>query len=69
MSFLGPVVADRLGLPEVATWPHVAGNEVFDVHSLLVPADFDPAGPRSRSSWPPRSASPRTGSDRWRPPR
>jgi MGT family glycosyltransferase len=45
MSFLGPVVADRLGLPEVATWPHFAGNERFDVHSLLVPADFDPTTP------------------------
>lgn len=48
MTFLGPLVTGRLGLREVATVANFAGNETFDLKSLLTPADFDPAHPKFR---------------------
>lgn len=48
MTFLGPMLADKLGLREAATVANFAGNETFTLGSVLVPADFDPAHPRFR---------------------
>jgi MGT family glycosyltransferase len=48
MTFLGPLLASKLGLPEVATVANFAGNETFSLASLLVPDDFDPTHPAFR---------------------
>ncbi|MFK4085435.1 macrolide family glycosyltransferase [Kribbella sp. NPDC020789] len=45
LTFIGPMMADRLGLREAATVANLATNEHFDLTSSLVPADFDPAHP------------------------
>ncbi|GAB3924027.1 glycosyltransferase [Kribbella albertanoniae] len=45
MTFIGPMMADQLGLPEAATVANFATNEHFDLTPSLVPADFDPGHP------------------------
>ncbi|MGW6276430.1 macrolide family glycosyltransferase [Kribbella sp. NPDC055071] len=46
LTFVGPMMAHKLGLHEAATVANLATNEHFDLTPSLVPADFDPAHPR-----------------------
>ncbi|MGH3916267.1 MAG: macrolide family glycosyltransferase [Pseudonocardiaceae bacterium] len=48
MTFLGPMVAGKPRLREVATVANFAGNETFNLGSLLIPPDFDPTHPKFR---------------------
>ncbi|MEU0089846.1 macrolide family glycosyltransferase [Kribbella sp. NPDC006257] len=46
MTFLGPMMAERLGLREATTVPNFAGNEHFNLRDAVVPANFDPTHPK-----------------------
>ncbi|SDD35108.1 macrolide family glycosyltransferase [Actinokineospora iranica] len=46
MTLPGRLLATRYGVPEVATVANFAGNESFDLGSLLTPPDFDPTHPK-----------------------
>jgi hypothetical protein len=46
MTFLGPMLAEKLGLREATTVPNFAGNEHFNLRDAVVPADFDPTHPK-----------------------
>ncbi|MFC9688612.1 macrolide family glycosyltransferase [Kribbella sp. NPDC056951] len=45
MTFIGSMLADKLGLPEATTVANFATNEHFDLTPSLIPADFDPGHP------------------------
>ncbi|HEY0805772.1 MAG TPA: macrolide family glycosyltransferase [Pseudonocardiaceae bacterium] len=48
LTVLGSIVADRLGVPGVATVPNFAGNDKVNLISLVIPPDFDPSHPTMR---------------------
>jgi MGT family glycosyltransferase len=48
LTFVGPMMAHKLGLREAATVANLATNEHFDLTASLIPADFDPGHPRFR---------------------
>jgi MGT family glycosyltransferase len=45
ITVLGSMLAAKLGLPSVATFPNFAGNDKFDIGTVLLPPDFDPQHP------------------------
>jgi len=45
VTVLGSMLAAKLGLPSVATYPNFAGNDKFDIATVLLPPDFDPQHP------------------------
>jgi len=45
ITVLGSMLAVKLGVPEVSTYPNFAGNDKFDISSVLLPPDFDPQQP------------------------
>ena len=48
LTILGSIVADRLGVPGVATVPNFAGNDKVNLIELVTPPDFDPSHPTMR---------------------
>jgi MGT family glycosyltransferase len=46
MTFLGPMLAEKLNLRQATTVPNFAGNEHFNLRDAVVPADFDPRHPK-----------------------
>jgi MGT family glycosyltransferase len=45
ITVLGSMLAAKLGLPSVSTFPNFAGNDKFDIGTVLLPPDFDPRHP------------------------
>ncbi|MFC0543011.1 macrolide family glycosyltransferase [Kutzneria chonburiensis] len=45
ITVLGSMLAAKLGLPSVTTFPNFAGNDKFDIARVLLPPDFDPQHP------------------------
>ncbi|MFF1819538.1 macrolide family glycosyltransferase [Kribbella sp. NPDC058245] len=56
MTFVGSMVADRLGLREATTVANFATNEHYDTRAAFVPADFDPSHPAFREFLAERAA-------------
>ncbi|QUQ64747.1 macrolide family glycosyltransferase [Kutzneria sp. CA-103260] len=48
VTVLGSMLAAKLGLPSVSTFPNFAGNDKFDISTVLLPPDFDPQHPTFR---------------------
>ena len=46
MTFIGPMLAEKLGLREATTGANFAGNDHFSLGSAVVPPDFDPSHPK-----------------------
>ncbi|TDW22355.1 macrolide family glycosyltransferase [Kribbella kalugense] len=56
MTFIGPMVAAKLGLLEATTVANLATNEHFDFRREMAPADFDPRHPKFQQFMTERAA-------------